>query len=308
MEATKKLTKRQKKALAFRERKSNPKKEGNDILDMEDSEDVDLSEGSGHEVERVVKVAKVSSTKIRSDNKSKQKQKLEAAEEDGESSSPRGAKRKRGETDDNKDSQKLKRSKTEDDLKSQNQKFILFVGNLKYTTSKDIVQKHFSLCEPPPVIRLLTPKAVSPNAKTTKSKGCAFLEFQNKASLQQALKLHQSNLDGRMINVELTAGGGGKSETRMKKLKERNKELSTQRQKKVDKMQGKDVPFPQRPQRYSATSGLDNVPVTKHTWTVGDVDDGLTHRGGQRHLADGKKTRRPKAKDWATGVNAIPVG
>ena len=62
-----------------------------------------------------------------------------------------------------------------------------------------------------------------------KSKGCAFLEFKHRGALQQGLKLHHSQLDGRQINVELTAGGGGKGTTRMKKLKERNKELEGQR-------------------------------------------------------------------------------
>ena len=36
-------------------------------------------------------------------------------------------------------------------------------------------------------------------------------------------------LDGRMINVELTAGGGGKSESRLTKVRERNKALLGQR-------------------------------------------------------------------------------
>lgn len=36
-------------------------------------------------------------------------------------------------------------------------------------------------------------------------------------------------LEGRMVNVELTAGGGGKSEKRMEKLRERNKSLLGQR-------------------------------------------------------------------------------
>lgn len=62
-----------------------------------------------------------------------------------------------------------------------------------------------------------------------KSKGCAFLEFKHRGALQQGLKLHHSELDGRQINIELTAGGGGKGLTRMKKLKERNKELEGQR-------------------------------------------------------------------------------
>jgi nucleolar protein 6 len=124
-------------------------------------------------------------------------------------------------------------------------------GNLKYTTSKEQIAEHFSSCgsfsastfddtallsfivvDPPPAIRLLTPKPKSgapPPSKAVKSKGCAFLEFSTKQALQQGLRLHHSVIDGRQINVELTAGGGGNSETRISKLKERNKELHGQR-------------------------------------------------------------------------------
>jgi nucleolar protein 6 len=62
---------------------------------------------------------------------------------------------------------------------------------------------------------------------------------------------------------------------------------------------------PERPQRYSATSGIEQAPLTRRTWTVGDKDDGETHRGGQKHT---KKRGRPNVKAWGTGVNAIPVG
>lgn len=84
---------------------------------------------------------------------------------------------------------------------------------------------------PPPTIRLLIPKpsTKTPTKTVMKSKGCAFLEFKHRGALQQGLKLHHSELDGRQINIELTAGGGGKGLTRMKKLKERNKELEGQR-------------------------------------------------------------------------------
>lgn len=75
----------------------------------------------------------------------------------------------------------------------------------------------------------MTPKAVPGGRAVTKSKGCAFLEFSHRNALQQALKLHQSELEGRNINVELTAGGGGKSEGRLEKLKKRNRELHEQR-------------------------------------------------------------------------------
>lgn len=82
--------------------------------------------------------------------------------------------------------------------------------------------------DPPPTVRLLTSKSAKSPTKT-KSKGCAFLEFSHRNALQQGLKLHHSQLDERKINVELTAGGGGKSEARLTKLKERNKGLTAQR-------------------------------------------------------------------------------
>ena len=131
-------------------------------------------------------------------------------------------------------------------------KLALVKGNLKYTTTPEAIQNHFSPCgakflfffpfkvsltratfpDPPPTIRLLTPKvthAGTTAAKKSKSKGCAFLEFSTWPALQAALRLHQSELDGRRINVELTAGGGGKSDARLEKVKARNKLLAAQR-------------------------------------------------------------------------------
>ena len=87
--------------------------------------------------------------------------------------------------------------------------------------------------DPPPTVRLLTPKVTRSGGTTaaskSKSKGCAFLEFSTRHALQAALRLHQSELDGRRINVELTAGGGGKSDARIAKVKARNKNLGAQR-------------------------------------------------------------------------------
>lgn len=77
--------------------------------------------------------------------------------------------------------------------------------------------------DPPPTVRLIYPKG------STKSKGCAFIEFSHRNALQQGLKLHHTLLEGRKINVELTAGGGGKSEERLRRVRERNKALNTQR-------------------------------------------------------------------------------
>ncbi|KAF8641107.1 hypothetical protein AX17_000750 [Amanita inopinata Kibby_2008] len=182
------------------------------------------------------------------------------------------------------------------------ERFILFVGNLKYTTTSEALRGHFSSCDPPPVIRLLTPKAAANGKSTAKSKGCAFLEFSHRNALQQALQLHQSKLDGRLINVELTAGGGGRGEMRLKKLQERNKDLYLQREKRLEKKERVEgvqpTPRPDQFQRYSATSGIGQAPNEKRTWSVENVVDAKRR----------SKSRGRPRKNLGTGVNAIPVG
>lgn len=64
--------------------------------------------------------------------------------------------------------------------------------------------------------------------------------------------------------------------------------------------------LPERPQRFSTTSGLEQSAAGKRTWTVGE-DDGETHRGGRKHSKAGKKEQH-RSRVWGTGVNAIPVG
>ncbi|KAI6008366.1 hypothetical protein F5J12DRAFT_768170 [Pisolithus orientalis] len=210
-----------------------------------------------------------------------------------------------------------------------NQRFILFLGNLKYTTTAETIRGHFSACDPPPTVRLLTPKLSTskpPTKLITKSKGCAFLEFENKHALQRALKLHHSELEGRKINVELTAGGGGKGEARLKKLKDRNKGLDGQRvcvlrlssldsnltmYRSVKNKGGRLAPISRQVIKlkahsaFSATSGAEQVQVKKRTWSVGDVVETEKHRGGKKHAKDGQGR---KAKSFGTGVNAIRVG
>ena len=123
--------------------------------------------------------------------------------------------------------------------------------------------------------------------------------------------------------MELTAGGGGKGESRLAKVRERNKALIGQRvnffflwffisfslavlqEKRLEKEVPEEVSSrPQKPQRFSMTSGMVQKPATRKTWTVGDVEDAQSHRGGERH----RKKSKSKSKSWGTGVNAIPVG
>ena len=67
------------------------------------------------------------------------------------------------------------------------------------------------------------------------SRGIAFIEFPNSTLLQQALKLHHTDLDGRRINVELTAGGGGSGQVRKEKIEARQGRLGEQREKRAEK-------------------------------------------------------------------------
>ena len=99
-------------------------------------------------------------------------------------------------------------------------RYILFLGNLPRDASQDDIIDHFSkrgvaISE----LRLLTEK------ESGKSKGCAFAEFNGNKAMQDALKFHRSKLQGRTINVEVTCGGGGKGNERLKKIRERNRTL-----------------------------------------------------------------------------------
>ncbi|KAJ3895519.1 hypothetical protein GG344DRAFT_73036 [Lentinula edodes] len=323
-----KLTKKQKKGIAFRSgkgkgaRKNDVGTSSNDteynsvpVLEIQDGLDIEDVEMENETVfpEETIKDATAST---------REKGKGKAIQEKADAVMVPPNKRKRGsepvmekvKDGEGKEENVPKKKKKGNDEK---QRFILFVGrsiirfsiragfdftfagNLKYTTPIDSVKEHFSVCDPPPFVRLLTPKTSTPN---NKSKGCAFLEFTHRNALQQALKLHQSKLDGRAINVELTSGGGGKSEARLQKLKERNKKLHEQR----TERQGMNEENSAQPERYSATSGIGATPGAKKTWTVDDVEQGTVHRGGKKH--NKKRDRSQRSNEWGTGVNAIPVG
>ncbi|KAN0072159.1 hypothetical protein V8E54_009888 [Elaphomyces granulatus] len=108
-------------------------------------------------------------------------------------------------------------------------RFIVFIGNLPFTATQESVENHF--CKINPIsVRVATEKGNS-----GKCRGFGFLEFQNYDRMQTCLKLyHHSSLDdgkspARRINVELTAGGGGKSQNRKAKLEEKNRKLAEER-------------------------------------------------------------------------------
>lgn len=138
-----------------------------------------------------------------------------------------------------------------DTEEERSKRYIVFVGNMAYKTTAEEIAKHFAEhCTEKPTVRLLTSKgdptkaqklskskqksiakgkALDPGAP--QSKGCAFVEFETREGLQKALQFHHTQLHGRSINVELTAGGGGKSATRKERIEKKNRELESERKK-----------------------------------------------------------------------------
>lgn len=146
--------------------------------------------------------------------------------------------------------------------KSSAHRFIVFIGNLPYNATDATIKAHFKKLEPFTLRHRTDPK-------TNKSKGFAFLEFENYDRMKTCLKLyHHSMFDAermakgeepvlgettgeeggekkkprdvkpgkgaRRINVELTAGGGGKAEARKEKIRVKNERLGEQRQRRAD--------------------------------------------------------------------------
>ncbi|KAI7479731.1 hypothetical protein KC357_g4121 [Hortaea werneckii] len=138
-------------------------------------------------------------------------------------------------------------------FKDRKDRFVVFIGNLPYDTTDASLRAHFKKLEPFTLRHRLEPK-------TKKSKGFAFLEFENYDRMKTCLKIyHHSFFDpeeagkedvnegyasasrgrakkqkGRRINVELTAGGGGKKESRMEKIKAKNIKLEEQRRRRIE--------------------------------------------------------------------------
>ncbi|WVQ65729.1 uncharacterized protein L199_003907 [Kwoniella botswanensis] len=226
------LTKKQQKLAAFRN-KQKAKKSGAGAKDVDqpDVPEQDLIDDNEDTAEDAVVVSQ-------SSGKEKAKSKVdEVVAEEGEGAqgseelktADKGKKKKTAWDDEENGEEK---KKTKKDVK---QRFILFVGNLSFKTTKEDIQEHFApTLGSTPSVRLLTTKSTPQNPKP-KSRGIAFLELPTSAAMQLALKLHHSNLKGRTINVELTAGGGGQSESRKRKIEERNNRVGVQRERKAEK-------------------------------------------------------------------------
>lgn len=191
MSDSQKLTKKQKKALKFKGKLDQDDKEGGEINKKLTSDKEKGVEEFNNDIE----------------NSERMEDEKEDKEITVKHESPSVKKKNR-------------RSKKNKE-KSSKTRFILFVGNLPYGITEDELAVHFQGAHPDTI-------------RTRKDKGIAFLEFDISSRniqhrMEVALRLHHSTLKNRKVNVELTAGGGGNSRSRIEKLKEKNKHLKDQR-------------------------------------------------------------------------------
>ncbi|KAI5464285.1 hypothetical protein BGZ63DRAFT_401249 [Mariannaea sp. PMI_226] len=112
---------------------------------------------------------------------------------------------------------------------------IVFVGNLPFSATADTIKAHFASLSPASVRCMSDPNSDKP------CRGIAFVEFSKVWHMRTCLdKFHHSMFnDGvsppRRINVELTAGGGGKTKNRQEKIREKNRKLDENRTKRIER-------------------------------------------------------------------------
>ncbi|WFC94836.1 hypothetical protein MBRA1_001473 [Malassezia brasiliensis] len=190
------------------------------------------------------------------------------------------------------------------------QKYIVFVGNMAFDVTAEMLAKHFAeTCGETPQVRLLTkradPRALEGLSNSKKksiakgkardpsapvSRGCAFVEFSTPVALQKGLRFHHSMFHGRQINVELTAGGGGKSETRKKKIQAKNADLEKERQKHFEKHVKPQAEAQKRKQAETADAAPSEAPPAV---------------GRRTPPAGAPPAKRAK---FASGANAVRLG
>jgi nucleolar protein 6 len=216
-----KLSKRKQKALAFRGKKPTD----SDAVKLDnafgDADFIPLEQpASSSWLGNDTKLAK---SKRKSDNEDKTVRSEKSGK--GDKGPPSSKKRKAEDSD----GPSKKRKVSTDGAEPSSKRYIIFVGNLPHSPSTILLpalQSHFPAA--PTQIRIPTKKG------TSAPQGFAFLEFDSAPALEKALRCHHTILLGRKINVELTAGGGGKSETRMGKIKKRNEGLEEERKRRLE--------------------------------------------------------------------------
>jgi nucleolar protein 6 len=213
-----KLSKRKKKALAFRGKKGGKPKEEEDEHKpaVEATEEDTKPSWLGNDAPGKPSGKKRKRTEDVTDP---------ATGADPSQFTKAASKKKEKKTDSEKDGPPSKKQKTKEPAAK---RYIVFVGNLPHKPSAEVLpalQAHFPT--PPKSVRMPTKKG------TNAPQGFAFVEFETAPDIEKALRCHHTVFMGRKINVELTAGGGGRGQNRMEKIKTRNETLAEERKKRI---------------------------------------------------------------------------
>lgn len=237
------ISRKDKKALRDAERHKKGKKRKH----------ADTEEEQGAAQDAIVKEeAPAKKARKREEEDSLDRGDKEIESKDTVSDKPKPKKHKKARTDKTEDGED-----THESEKPAKSRFIVFVGNLPYKTTDDSLKLHFKKLQPFTLRHRTDPK-------TKKSKGFAFLEFENYDRMKTCLKLYHHSMfdpedvkeDGadlnaeadvreegnrrkkksqaRRINVELTAGGGGKTDARKEKIKAKNDKLEEERKRRAE--------------------------------------------------------------------------
>ncbi|ODV98234.1 hypothetical protein PACTADRAFT_36648 [Pachysolen tannophilus NRRL Y-2460] len=193
-DSIKKLTKKQKKALDFRTKKSKKS------TDIEDGDEVPINH-EGHIIDTT-------------NDQLQKKEKFKETKDGLGEVLPKKRKTRRG-----------KKGKGLAAQSGGGPRFILFIGNLPYDVTNDELMKHFQKSKPDR-IRLRAEKGIAFMEFYSTND-----DIRKKIDI--ALAMHHSLLRNRKINVELTVGGGGNSENRLEKIKLKNEKLLIERRNKI---------------------------------------------------------------------------
>lgn len=230
----KQLSKKEQKALEFKQKleaskkskkaksKSKDGKDGKDAKDGKDSK----SEKSKDSKTEKSKDSKSDKTKTKEKSTTAEKRKRESSD-DGASTTTKTSEDNSNDTE-SKPKKKRRKGKSSSSSESKGARFILFVGNLPFKYDVKDLETHFQSCKPD-VIR------------PRDQKGFAFVEYAgDDASRRMTIalsKLHHSMFMNRKINVELTAGGGGNTANRKQKIQQKNAKLEESRKADFEKQE-----------------------------------------------------------------------
>jgi nucleolar protein 6 len=214
-----KLSKRKKKALAFRGKKDGKVKEDGD----------EKKSTVNEENAKPSWLGKDAPGKPSGKKRKRTDDVTDPATGTGPSqSTKKPGKRKAQVSDSGKDASAGPPSKKQKTKEPAAKRYIVFVGNLPHKPSAELLpalQAHFPTS--PKSVRMPTKKG------SNAPQGFAFVEFETAPDIEKALRCHHTIFMGRKINVELTAGGGGRGEKRMEKIRTRNETLAEERRKRI---------------------------------------------------------------------------